>query len=323
MRSIRGVIAVVALVIVPSVPALAQSQVKGTVVDTQKQPVADATVIFDAVDVKRKLETKTDKKGEFLQIGLPSGVYNVTASKEGVGTQTVQGRVTLQGPNQIDFTLGAPAAAAAAPTSESVPDEKLRATATEAIAAVRAGRDDEAIEKFNEVVAKAPKCGDCYYNLGVAYANKKDWANAETSFKKAAELKPESPDPYRGLVTVYNTQKKFDLAAEANTKVTQLTAGAGGAAASGGGAAESYNQGVVLFNSGKFADARTQFEAATKADATFAPAFYQLGMTQLNLGKIPEAVAALETYLKLDPNGPRAAEVKASLPALQKMAQKK
>ena len=37
-------------------------------------------------------------------------------------------------------------------------------------------------------------------------------------------------------------------------------------------------------------------------------------MTALNLGQIPEAVSALETYLKLEPNGPKAAEVKAVAP---------
>ena len=45
-------------------------------------------------------------------------------------------------------------------------------------------------------------------------------------------------------------------------------------------------------------------------------------MTALNLGQIPDAVAALEKYLQLDPNGPKAAEVKASLPALQAMVKK-
>jgi hypothetical protein len=51
-------------------------------------------------------------------------------------------------------------------------------------------------------------------------------------------------------------------------------------------------------------------------------AHYQMGMTALNLGLIPDAVTALEAYLKVDPNGPKAAEVKAALPALQGMLKK-
>ena len=47
-----------------------------------------------------------------------------------------------------------------------------------------------------------------------------------------------------------------------------------------------YNQGVILFNAGKFAEAKTQFEAAVKADPTMGMAQYQLGMTALNLGQL-------------------------------------
>jgi TolA-binding protein len=53
-----------------------------------------------------------------------------------------------------------------------------------------------------------------------------------------------------------------------------------------------------------------------------AMAQYQLGMTSLNLGQIPDAINALEAYLKIEPNGPKAAEVKAALPALQAMLKK-
>jgi hypothetical protein len=45
-------------------------------------------------------------------------------------------------------------------------------------------------------------------------------------------------------------------------------------------------------------------------------------MTALNLGQIPDAVTALEAYLKVDPNGAKAGEVKAALPALQQMLKK-
>ena len=63
-------------------------------------------------------------------------------------------------------------------------------------------------------------------------------------------------------------------------------------------------------------------EGATKADPKMAVAHYQLGMTALNLGDFNLAVSSLETYLQLDPNGAKAAEVKQSLPALQKMVKK-
>jgi tetratricopeptide (TPR) repeat protein len=312
----RGAMALAVLLTVSAVPALAQSVVRGKVVDAQGKAVADATVLFEATDANRKTQTKTDKNGEFLQVGLSSGSYKVTASKDGVGSQTLNSNVR-QGPNNpLSFSLTTSSNLSNADKEAAV---ALQTAAAAAMEAMKAGRHDEAIAKFNEVIAKMPTCADCYYNIGTAYVAKQDLPNAEAAFKKMVELKPDAAEGYTGLAGVYNAQKKFDLAAEASSKASQLS---GGAAGGGGGAEASYNQGVILFNSGKFAEAKTQFEAATKADPNMGMAHYQLGMTALNLGQIPEAVTALEAYLKVEPNGPKAAEVKAALPALQAMLKK-
>ena len=312
----RGVVTVAVLCAVSVAPALAQSVVRGKVVDGQGKPVPDATILFEATDANRKTQTKTDKNGDFLQVGLASGSYKVTASKDKVGTQTLNQNVR-QGPNNpMAFTLSATSGVSAADKEAAA---AIQANAGAAIEAMKAGRHDEAIAKFQEVIAKVPTCVDCYYNIGVSQMAKQQYTEAEASFKKAIELKPDSADSYTALANLYNSQKKFDLAAEASANAAKY---AGGGAAGGGNAEASYNQGVILFNAGKFAEAKTQFEAATKADPNHAMAQYQLGMTSLNLGQIPDAVAALEAYMKVDPNGPKAAEVKAALPALQQMLKK-
>ena len=143
-----------------------------------------------------------------------------------------------------------------------------------------------------------PTCGECYLNLGNAYVQKKSLPEAEAAYKKSIEIK-ESADAYNGLVRIYNEQKKFDLAAEAGGKAAALSATAGG----GGNPEAMYNNGVVLFNAGKFAEAKTQFEAASKADPSMALAHYYLGMANLNGGDLAGAAAAFEAYLKLDPEG--------------------
>jgi predicted Zn-dependent protease len=311
----RGVVAVAVLCAVSVAPAFAQSVVRGKVTDAQGKPVPDATILFEAVDANRKTQTKTDKNGDFLQVGLSSGAYKVTASKEKVGTAT-QNTNVRQGPNNpLSFTL---TTAPAGNVADKEAAAAIQASAGAAVEAMKAGRHDEAITKFQEVIAKVPTCADCYYNIGVSQMAKQQPAEAEAAFKKAIELKPDNADAYTALANLYNSQKKFDLAAEASANAAKYTGGGAG----GGSAETSYNQGVILFNAGKFAEAKTQFEAATKADPNHSMAQYQLGMTALNLGQIPEAVAALEAYLKVDPNGPKAAEVKSALPALQQMLKK-
>ena len=324
---IRSVLAAAVLTALAAAPAIAQPLVRGRVVDGTGKPVADAVVTFVAQFVQLSRNAKTDGKGEFLMVGLPSGQYAITATKEGVGTDKITAGVT-QGQNApLSLTLrpAAPAGATVAPAGESGADAKA-AAALQALAKVgsdhlNAGRFDEAITAYTEVTTKAPTCSDCFLNLGIAHANKKEWAQAEAALKKATELKPENPQAYTQLASVYNQQRKFDLAAEASANAAKYSAGAAGA--TGGGNAEAlYNQGVALFNGAKFTEAKAAFEGAVKADPKLALAHYQLGMTALNLGDFNLAVSSLETYLQLEPNGAKAAEVKASLPALQGMVKK-
>ena len=85
-------------------------------IDAQGKPVEGATVTFEAEGVNRKAQTKTDKNGEFLQVGLQSGPYKVTATKEGVGTQNLTANVR-QGPNDpLTLQPDAPPAACRPPT---------------------------------------------------------------------------------------------------------------------------------------------------------------------------------------------------------------
>jgi Tfp pilus assembly protein PilF len=302
---IRGVLAFF-VVLAVSAPAAAQSVVRGKVLDQAGKPIEGATVTIEATESNRKAEVKTNRNGEFMQIGLPTGMYNVTAVKDNL-KQVLQARISQGAPVELAFQLS--------PSSGLTPEQikqqaEMQVLAKDAIDAMRAGRDDEAIAKFNEIVAKVPTCSDCYYNLGVAYSKKAQYTEAEGAFQKAIELAPSNGDAYTGLANVYNAQKKFDLAAAASAKASELTS------AGGGGAEASYNQGVIMWNAGKYAEAKDQFEAAVKADPNMAMAHYQLGMANLNLGQIPQARAAFEGYLKADPNGPKAAEVQTFLKQL-------
>ncbi|MGH7285742.1 MAG: tetratricopeptide repeat protein [Polyangiaceae bacterium] len=58
-------------------------------------------------------------------------------------------------------------------------------------------------------------------------------------------------------------------------------------------------------------------EAAAKEDNSYAPAHFHLGIAYEKDGKIKEAIAQDETFLKLDPNAPVAAKVKEHLAKLK------
>jgi len=308
----RGVFALV-LALAVSAPAVAQStgMVKGRVVDAEGKPVADARITVEFPAGGRKNETKTNGKGEYIQIGLVPGEYKVTATKEKVGSQVFTIRVRVGSPAEVNFQLTPSSGLSAEDTKKNA---AIQAAFNAGVEASKSGNHDAAITKFTEAAGLMPNCSDCYYNIGFAYAQKQQWAEAEAAYKKAIEMKPDSGEAYNGLATIYNSQKKFEEAAAASAKAAQLS----GSAAGGASAESLYNQGVILWNGGKFAEAKVQFESAVKADPKMADAHYQLGMANLNLGQIPAAIAAFEGYLAAAPSGPKAAEVKAFLQQLNK-----
>jgi len=312
-----GCVALLACAI--SVPAAAQStgMVKGVVKDVQGQPVDGAKVTIEMSEgTARKFETKSNKKGEFIQIGLPSGRYNVTAEKDKVVSNTAPVQVRINNTAEANLVLGAPGAAAMSKEAMAK-NAELKSTLEAGIAASNAGNDDEAIAKFQHAAELKPDCADCYYNVALLQAKKKEYDKSEASYKKAIELKPAYPDAYNGLANIYNAQRKFDEAAAASTKAAELAGSAPGALA-GGNPDALFNQGVILWNAGKIADAKKQFEATIAAKPDHAEAHFQLGMALVNEGNLQAAGNEFETYLKLAPSGPNAATAKSILATLKK-----
>jgi tetratricopeptide (TPR) repeat protein len=309
-----------------AVPASAQSgQVKGKVVDANNAPVEGAKISIVNTEMSgRKLETKTNKKGEYIQIGLQPGKYTITAEKEGLSsTHDVQIHLDMA---EVNFTLapGQGGGAGGQMTKEEAAKQQakvagIRKAFDDAIALSNEGKNEEAIAKFNEVAGMTPKCAECYANIATIYMRMKDYDKAEAAFKQAIEARPDFGEAYNGLATVYNAQKKFDQAAEASAQAMKLMGGAAGAGGAGGGgsASATFNQGVILWNAGKIPEAKAQFEQAVKLDPNMAEAHYWLGMAMVNAGNTAEAKPHFETYLKLAPTGQYAETAKSIVSSIK------
>jgi tetratricopeptide (TPR) repeat protein len=310
-----GIVLLAALAI--AVPALAQTGgLRGKITDQSGQPVQDAVVRLEAKAMTRKLEVKTNKKGEYIQIGLYPGEYKVTVSKGDLST-SVDSMVSLGDPTILDIKL-APAAPSKAQADQNA---KVTALFDEGVAAAKASKWDDAIAKFTEASGMVPNCYVCFFNIGAAYYSKEDQVKAEENYKKSVEIKPDYADGWNALASLYNQQKKFDLAGQASEKATAAASGGaagGGVPGAGGGSASTlYNQGVILWNQNKYSEAKDKWEAATQVDPKYAEAFYRLGMAYMNLGDMTKAVGAFEGYLAADPNGSHATEVKQAIDALK------
>jgi tetratricopeptide (TPR) repeat protein len=279
-------------------------QIRGKVVDAQGQPVVDAQVKVDFKgNIKRVTETKTDKKGSFMQVGLPTGPYEVTVTK-GELTQTQQVRVALGDTTQMEFTL-APGGAAAPVSAENAKAieakrKELEGKYLAAVALIEAAKYDEGIAELNLVIAETGGCAICEAKIGEALLKKGDESGAEAAFKKSIATDPKLPDAYAALANMYNQQKKFDQAAEMSKKANELSGTPGGG---GGNASVVFNQGIIFWNQSKVAEAKVQFEQAIKLDPNMADAHYWFGMALINEGNTADARKSFEEYLSLAPKG--------------------
>ena len=255
--------------------------ITGVVRDEQGQALAGARVTIDQMEGEgRRADATTDERGAFAETGLAPGNYRVSAFKSRFVTGVYEVLVRTGRTARINFALQAGAAEPVEATSSQT--IVLRRAFADGVSAAVAGDPDTAIRKFNEAIELDPRCTDCYYNLGIAFAQKKAYEDAEAAFRKAIALRPDFPDAHHSLANAL------------------------------------YNLGVTEWNAGRVPAARRQFEAAVAADPEHAEAHYRLGMTLVNAGELARAASEFETYLHLAPDGPNAQQAREHLVQLKK-----
>ena len=310
-------------VLIAAAPALAQmGSLQGRVVDEEGKPVAGAEVkLAYSGEMAYNFTVKTDNNGRWTRAGLMSvgGRWTITASKDGASRFVPNFEVPLNASAVVpDITIrkgaaGSPAENAARAKAAAEQKKIL----DDVNAALKVSDYETAITKLNEAVAKIENCVACYARLGDAYAKKKepDFVKAEEAYKTATKMDDKNIEAWEGLAIMYNTQKKFTEAGEAQAKALELQKAGGGA----GDATSAYNAGVILSNQRKMAEAAEQFQRAVQMNPQMADAHFQLALAQMNLGKMPEALKSLETYLSIAPTGSNADMAKALIPELKKM----
>jgi tetratricopeptide (TPR) repeat protein len=291
----RTLIAAFLLVGLGLVAPKAQAQTgtaRGKVMDAQGQPIADAKVLIEFQGgITRKFEVKTNKKGEFMQVGMQPGPYRFTVSKEGFQSSFSDHRISLGDPTEVPaFKLNT--TAQAAQQAGGAEAQALRGAFQKAVELQSAGKIDEAEAAYKAILETSPDVPEVYQNLGQLYLTKKDYPAAETAFQKGLELRPDSTDMSTLLARVYQESGQPEKA----MALVEKSAGANPQDARA-----QFNRGIFLLNANKNEEAIGAFEAAIKADPNQAEAYYRLGALMVGQGKIPESIQYLEKYLSLNP----------------------
>lgn len=155
-----------------------------------------------------------------------------------------------------------------------------------------AGRNDEAIARYERAIALQPDYAPAYNNLGVTLRAQGRVDEAIAAYERGLALQADYPDLHYNLANALLEQNRAD---EAAAHLRRSLAGQPASAASHN------NLGMALAAKGQYVEAAAQFRAAVAADPTSALAHRNLGNVLATLGRGDEARGALERAVALDP----------------------
>ena len=189
---LAGALVAAAALLSPGAASAQTGTARGKVVDEKGQGLEGVQVVMEYQGpMNRKFETKTNKKGEFTQVGMQPGVYRVTPVKEGYVGAFVEIKVTLGDPTYLPADLKMiPKAAAAAAAADKGNDE-LRAGFEKGNTLMNEGKLDEAEAEFRALLDKNPNVPQLHHNLAVVLSKKKDAAGAEALRSRKGPREPE------------------------------------------------------------------------------------------------------------------------------------
>jgi len=294
----------------------------GRVVDAQGVPIPDVQVLLEyRGPVAQRYRTKTDKTGKFIHLNVYEGLYRVTLTKEGVGTDSfdfvVEEIPSTQPPPDLRLVakvVAPPPGSGLAPAGPaSAAPVDLGRLVTQANAAgtlLDQGKVDEAVTAYESIAAEAPQVPVVHLKLAEAYKRKGDLAKAEASARRSVELDPKYVDGHVGLATILAASGKREQAIEVLRQA---------AATNDRSARLQYALGVLEVAENHNAEAKDAFLKAEALEPQNLEVQYQLGTVAMNMNDRPEAIARFEKYVAAaPPDASNVAVAKALIAALQK-----
>jgi Flp pilus assembly protein TadD len=272
--------------------AAVKGGIKGKILDEKNNPVSGASVTIISVDYpSQQYKLTTNKKGDFIQIGLDPGDYRLRCEKETFQPKDELVRVPINEIVEKNITLNA----VAEPMKvEVIPGKKEMAEANKLF---QEGKFEGALAAYREAAAQAPQDAIIQYNIGVTLLAMEKLDEAVAAFKRTIEIQPENVLALKGLGQIYGKMRIYEESVKFYSLATRLSSNDPEAL---------FNLGVSQMNLGNQEAAKEAFQKSIACNESYADSYYQLGLIFLNQGKTEEALTALEKFLLLAPEDSKA-----------------
>jgi tetratricopeptide (TPR) repeat protein len=302
--------AVLAFLLLPATLfAVQQGRISGKVTDGKGVTLSDVKITITTKALTNfKLELKTDKDGKYGTIlNDATIVYHYRFEKQGFIPYEQDKKVPIGSSEVLDIQLLTQDQAIEKGVVKQVEDP-FTTNYNAAVEAYHAGDFEAAFAKAQEAIKLGPDKAIAY-SLGATIAlKKKDWDNTIAFGEKSLALEPDNSPLVGMLMEAYRAKGDKVKAAEYEKKYI---------AANPDQPEILYNQAVERYNKNDFKGAEPLLKKVIEGKPDFAKAHYLLGMSYVNLNKIPDMKKHLSEYLRLDPKGADAGTAKEMLDAFK------
>ncbi len=297
---------------------LGKGRINGTVTDESDNPLEGVKITVKEMQTGTVLEGVSDKKGHFAVAGMGTGLWKVTATKQGYGPSEVNYPVRQLTRNPpITFKLKKLTGLAGL-----MADEDALKMFDEGNALLKEGKPDEALTIFEDFRTKYPEVYQIHIGIGSCYLKKDDPDKAEAEFSFVLDKIKSSffGDLKRvpqtallalsGLGEVYLKKNDFEKASEYFKQAVDLSPQDEVAA---------FNVAEVFFSHQKIDEAIRYFELAVQIKPDWPKPHLKLGYARLNKGDYDKAIVSFNRFLELDPENPEAPGVKNIIATIEKL----
>jgi len=296
---------------------LGKGRITGTVVDENGAPLEGVLIVVELIGSTTKLEAQSDKKGRFAVVGLGTGKWRITGSKDGYANAFVDMDVSQLSSNPpIALTLKKASGLAAFSS-----DKDSQNMFDQGNVLLNQGNYDEALKVFKEFSARYPEIYQAHLNIGTSYLKKGDLENAEAEFKLVLDKVMAAHGDYKkdaaaavrafsGLGEIAIRKGDFETAKKYFSQALEISPQDEVAA---------YNVGEIFFSNQQIDEAIKYFDLATQIKKDWPKPYLKLGYVYLNKGDFAKSLEAFNKFIGLDPESPEVPQVKNIIATVEKM----
>jgi len=279
-----------------------KGRIKGSIKDTDGNPVPGVTVKLFHVKSDSGFELKSDEQGQWSGAWLRNGLWYLDFEKEGYIPKRLSLELHEGGKNpDVEVALKK----ARAPL---VPQEVLDQL-DKGNGLYSQGKFEEAIAEFKSILDKRPEFYQININIGNALMKKEDYASALCSYQKVLDKDPANAEALISAGNCYVELKDFPKALEAFKKIDKADITD---------PVVLFNIGTIFTNNGETDKAIEYYSQSLVVKSDFLDSYYQLGLAYLGRNDKPKALEAFQKYLELDNASEKADQVRKFIEYLEK-----